>query len=89
MFYARRRKRKQMKTVRKKILPQYFKQVKMKKKNFEIRVDENYIQAGDLLVLEEWDGKVYTGEAIIRIVKYVLRDCPALGLRPGYCIISW
>lgn len=76
-----------MKTIKKKILPEYFKAVKYRKKNFEIRVDEDNIQVGDLLVLEEWNG-YYTGEKLRRWVKYVLRDCAELGLMPGYCIIG-
>lgn len=77
-----------MKTVRKKILPEYFKVVRAREKNFEIRLDENDIQVGDILILEEWNG-FYTGQSVRRYVKYVLRDAAALGLMPGYCIISW
>ena len=77
-----------MKTVRKKILPEYFKAVRARKKNFEIRIDEDDIRVGDLLILEEWDG-FYTGNSVRRYVKYVLRDAAELGLMSGYCIISW
>lgn len=78
----------QVKTVRKKILPEYFSAVRAREKNFEIRLDEDDIQVGDLLILEEWDG-YYTGEVVRRYVKYVLRNAPALGLMDGYCIIGW
>lgn len=78
-----------MKTVEKKILPEYFFAVLERRKNFEIRKDEDDIQVGDLLCLEEWDGLCYTGEAAYRTVKYVLRDCPEYGLVPGYCVIGW
>lgn len=77
-----------MKTIRKKILPEYFKSVKNRDKNFEIRTDEDDIQVGDLLILLEWDG-YYTGRGVRRYIKYVLRDAPALGLMDGYCIIGW
>lgn len=77
-----------MKAVKKKILPQYFHAVQAREKNFEIRIDEDNVQVGDLLILEEWDG-TYTGEKVRRWVKFVLRDCAELGLMPGYCIISW
>lgn len=50
--------------------------------------DEDDIQVGDLLILEEWDG-FYTGESVRRYVKYVLRDAPAYGLMPGHCIVGW
>lgn len=78
-----------MKVVKKKILPEYFRVVRARKKNFEIRVDEDNVQVGDLLILEEWDGKVYTGSAVVKRVKYVLRNTPEFGLMKGYCIIGW
>lgn len=77
-----------MKVVKKKIHPEYYKAVLAKEKNFEIRTDEDDIQVGDLLVLDEWDG-FHTGNQLRRRVKYVLRDAPDLGLMPGYCIVSW
>lgn len=76
-----------MKVVKKKIQPEYYKAVLERNKNFEIRKDEDDIQVGDLLILEEWDG-YYTGHGLRRYVKYVLRDAPELGLMPGYCIIG-
>lgn len=75
-----------MKTVRKKIHPEFFRAVRRREKNFEYRIDEDDIQVGDLLILEEWDG-FYTGADVRRYVKYVLRDFP--GLNPDYCIIGW
>ena len=78
-----------MQIVRKKILPEYFRAVKAREKNFEIRKDEDHIQPGDCLILDEWDGKCYTGPGVRRTVKYVLRDAPEYGLMPGYCIIGW
>lgn len=77
-----------MHVVRKKTLPEYFCAVRAREKNFEIRKDEDDIQVGTLLILEEWDGD-YTGEVLRRYVKYVLRDVPRYGLMPGYCIIGW
>lgn len=78
----------EMKIVRKKILPEYFKSVEDRKKNFELRKDEDNIQVGDILLLEEWNG-FYTGCIVGRIVKYVLRDVSEFGLKSGYCIIGW
>lgn len=77
-----------MKTVKKKMLPEDFKSVRAREKNFEIRVDEDDIQVGDLLILEEWDG-FYTGNSVRRYVKYVLREAQELGVMPGFCIVSW
>lgn len=77
-----------MKTVRKKILPEYFNAVQEYRKNFELRKDEDMIQVGDELILEEWNGE-YTGNYTWRKVTYVLRNVPEYGLKDGYCIIGW
>ncbi len=79
-----------MKVVRKKIIPQYFKDVCSGKKNFELRKDEDDIQVGDILVLEEWDLEMgRTGYCTERKVTYILRNVPEYGLKDGYCIIGW
>ena len=78
-----------MKTVRKKILPCYFEDVKIRKKNFEIRKDEDDIQPDDNLILCEYTQEHYTGKDISRNVKYVLRNVPQFGLQDGYCIIGF
>ena len=78
-----------MKRIRKKILPCYFEDVKARKKNFEIRKDEDDIQVGDTLVLCEWNGIHYTCRELSRKVKYVLRNVPQYGLQDGFCIIGW
>lgn len=79
-----------MKVVRKKTLPEYFRAVRAREKNFELRKDEDDIQVGDLLILEEWNEWTgYTGNGVRRYVKYVLRDTPEYGLMEGYCIIGW
>lgn len=78
-----------MKVVKKKIMPECFKAVRAREKNFELRVDEDDIQVGDLVILEEWDGKAYTGSAVVKRVKYVLRNTPEFGLMKGHCIIGW
>ena len=78
-----------MKAIRKKILPEYFKAVKSREKNFELRKDEDDAQPGDELVLAEWTGEHFTGDFAIRTIKYVLRNVPEYGLQEGYCIIGW
>lgn len=80
-----------MKVIRKKILPIYFDAVESKQKNFEIRKDEDNVQAGDKLVLIEWneEQQYYTGRFVTRKAKYVLRNAPEYGLNEGYCIIGW
>lgn len=74
----------------KKILPQYFKEVWIGNKNFELRKDEDDAQVGDELILEEWDLKSgYTGMFAKRDVLYVLRNASEYGLMDGYCIIGF
>ena len=77
-----------MSIIRKKILPTYFEAVQENRKKFELRKDEDNIQVGDEIILEEWDGK-YTGRYTRRKVTYVLRNVPEYGLNDGYCIIGW
>ena len=78
-----------MKAVRKKILPCYFEDVKTRKKNFEIKRDEDDVQPGDNLILCEYTQEHYTGREVSRKVKYVLRNVPQFGLQDGYCIIGF
>lgn len=78
-----------MKTIEKKILPQYFQAVREEKKNFELRKDEDDVQLGDVLILMEYAGGEYTGRTEVRRIRYVLRDVSEYGLMPGYCIMGW
>ncbi|MDE1855772.1 MAG: DUF3850 domain-containing protein [Candidatus Micrarchaeota archaeon] len=61
--------------IEKKIWPRYFKDVKSKKKSFEVRLADFRCKPGDVLVLREWDPKkkVYTGRKIQKKVKYVAK----------------
>ena len=78
-----------MKTIEKKLLPQYYQEVLKRHKTFEIRKDEDDIQPGDKLVLREWAPDIgYTGHKITRFATYVLRNCPEYGLMDGFCIIA-
>jgi len=78
------------KTIEKKILPRYYDKVRKHEKMFEIRVDEDFIQTGDAILLKEWNGKEYTGHKTLREVTYVLRGIEAeeYGVKTGYCIIG-
>ena len=62
-----------MKTIEKKIWPEYFQQVLDGKKTFELRLNDFEINEGDILVLKEWDPntKEYTGREIEKKVGYV------------------
>ena len=77
------------KVIEKKILPKYFIEVQSGKKNFELRKDEDNIQEGDILILNEFNNGSSTGKSVIRRVTYVLRNVPEYGLQEGYCIIGF
>lgn len=76
-----------MKEICKKVRPEYYKALCDGSKPFEIRKDEDNVEVGDILILEEWDGD-YTGYTLKRKVSYVLRNTPRFGLKKGYCIIG-
>jgi len=71
-----------------KILPEYFKEVKENRKNFEIRKNDRDFEKGDWLNLHEWDGNKYTGNRIMRKITYILYENPVYGLADGYVILS-
>ena len=75
-----------MKTIEKKVMPDYFAAVKSRAKTFELRYDESNYKVGDILVLCEWTGSEYTGNKVVREITYILRDYP--GLEPGFCILA-
>lgn len=77
------------KIVEKKILPKHFDEVIHDRKRFEIRKDEDDLQIGDAVILEEWDGEKYTGRKVGRNIVYILRDVPEYGLMTGYVIFGW
>jgi hypothetical protein len=62
-----------MRIVEKKIWPEFFERVRTRKKNFEFRLADFTIAAGDKLRLREWDPKknAYTGRVLTRTVKAV------------------
>ena len=85
-----------------KILPQYFNEVREKKKTFELRKDDRDYKVGDILILKEWNpdeiyGTVdeeethYSGKKVVRQITSILRDIdPAIGISSldGYAILS-
>lgn len=77
------------KTIRKKILPEYFVAVQEGRKNFELRKDDDNAQVGDNLVLYEFENNTITGRTLTRRITYVLRNKPQYGLKEGYCIIGF
>ena len=55
-----------MRTIKKKILPEYFEGIVSGKKKFELRLNDFEIEEGDTLELEEWNAQTqtYTGRSI-------------------------
>ena len=72
-----------------KILPNYFIEVWMGRKNFELRLDDRDYKVGDNLRLLEYHKGEYTGYECNREIEYILRDCPEYGLKEGYVILSF
>jgi ASC-1-like (ASCH) protein len=64
-----------MRTIKKKIWPEYFELVSSGKKKFELRLADFKIEEGDILLLQEWnpDTKEYTGREIEVEADYVLK----------------
>lgn len=55
-----------MKTHHVKLNTAYYEYVEKRIKNAEVRFYDRDYRTGDWLVLEEWTGKEYTGDAIVR-----------------------
>ncbi len=62
-----------MKTIEKKVWPEYFQKIVEGKKTFELRLNDFEIDEGDTLVLKEWDPKTkdYTGRILEKKVGFV------------------
>lgn len=76
-----------MKTIHKKILPEYFAAVEDGSKPFELRQeDDTVFEVGDILVLNEFDGE-HTGRVCSRTVTYITRG-PIYGLQAGWVILG-
>lgn len=75
----------------KKILSEFFDDIILGSKTFEIRRDKDNIQPGDLLFLHEIEDGCLTGRFLCCVVTGVFRGFKAIkyGVRPGYCIISF
>ncbi|MCH7253554.1 ASCH/PUA domain-containing protein [Clostridioides difficile] len=69
-----------------KILPQYFKEVVNGNKNFEVRKNDRGFKKGDLLVLQEFDGREYTGLETRKEITYVLDNSDYL--QDGYVVLG-
>lgn len=69
--------------------PEFFEEVFMDRKTFELRKNDRDFKVADFVHLKEYDPKTdsYTGRQLARRIKYILHG-PAFGLAEGYCIMS-
>lgn len=72
--------------------PQYFEDVRLGIKPFEVRKNDRGFERGDVLVLREWypGAHRYSGRELRRLVTYVLDadDGVDLGLKPGHVVMA-
>ena len=73
-----------------KIWPEPYRAVRLGTKRFELRRDDRGFEAGDKLLLREWnpETETYTGRALTVGVYFILRDAEAFGLHPDFCAMS-
>lgn len=71
-----------------KILPEYFDEVAIRRKTFEIRKNDRDYQVGDCLILKEWYRGKYTGRELKRYVSYIYHGDGTYGLPEGFCVMS-
>ena len=57
-----------MRTIIKKILPEYFDKIVSGEKTYELRLNDFECQTNDTLVLKEWDGTSFTGRELTKTV---------------------
>ncbi|MDU2108471.1 ASCH/PUA domain-containing protein [Clostridium sp.] len=70
-----------------KILPEYFEDVVIGKKTFELRKNDRGFALGDILTLKEFSGDKYTGKEVNKLVTYILTG-GKYGLEDGYVILG-
>lgn len=68
---------------------EYFEEVLMGHKTFEIRKNDRDFKKGDTLILKEWNPKTeqYTGREMARKVTYILKG-GAFGLEKGFVVMA-
>ncbi len=70
-----------------KVLTPFYERLVTGQKPFEVRKDDRDYQVGDLLFLEEFDGKDYAGSTIVRKITYKLSG-GQFGIKKGYCVLG-
>ena len=72
-----------------KIKEEYYRDVMIGLKTFELRKNDRDFQVGDILMLIKLDDKGNETDQVIRKkVTYILKDCPQYGLKEGYAILG-
>lgn len=68
---------------------EYFEEVFMGRKTFEIRKNDRDFKKGDTLILKEWDNirQTFTGRKLARTVTYVLEG-GSFGLEKGFVVMA-
>lgn len=71
--------------------PEYFKEIILGNKKFEIRKNDRGFEVGDELILKEYDPEYnqYTENEFSVLITYILENAKDFGLMDGYCIISF
>ena len=75
-----------------KIYQEYYEDVILERKKFELRKNDRDFKVGDYLNLKEWfpDTESYSGRGVLVQVSYILQGATAFyfGLKEGYCIMG-
>jgi ASC-1-like (ASCH) protein len=70
--------------------PEYFEEVFMGHKTFEVRKADRQFAKGDTLILKEWDVNTgqYTGREMARTITYILEGGQIAGIDVGFVAMS-
>lgn len=73
-----------------KLLAEFFLEVMVGVKSFELRKDDREYAVGDTLIMREYiaEDEHFTGRVVKKRIVYILRNCEEYGLMPGYCILG-
>lgn len=74
-----------------KTVKEIFPELKSREKRFELRKDDRNFEAGDYLLLQEYDtvAKKHTGQSIlVRVTLAYKQSLNKYGLRNGHCIMA-
>lgn len=68
---------------------EYFQEVFMGHKTFEVRKNDRNFKKGDVLILKEWDNKKerYTGREMVRNISYILEG-GQFGIEKDYVVLA-